>query len=234
MSPRAACGGRGSGLLRFWRVSEVQRACGRCGYVRYMSVTVILFSFAFYAIWRCNTSNARGAARGDRGARSRARNADRSRRTAKAYPCCCTRSYRPTAGVPARRNRECVRSLDSGILTDCRLRHSPQCAHGSVPPILHTLGVVRPLRPRETRGLGRCRPLTADCRACVRPPPVRRCVGADRWLPTVCPVRVCDVRETVTGTGPPPPGPAAVSRCVSVWATGSGAFTVLMLETYMK
>ena len=47
LSAPAARGGRGSGLLRFWRVSEVQRTCGRRGYVRYISVTVILFSFVF-------------------------------------------------------------------------------------------------------------------------------------------------------------------------------------------
>ena len=47
LSAPAARGGRGSGLLRFWRVSEVQRTCKRRGYVRYISVTVILFSFVF-------------------------------------------------------------------------------------------------------------------------------------------------------------------------------------------
>ena len=55
LSAPAARGGRGSGLLRFWRVSEVQRTCKRRGYVRYMSVTVMLFSSAFLPMWRsCN------------------------------------------------------------------------------------------------------------------------------------------------------------------------------------
>ena len=133
-----------------------------------MSVTVILFSFAFYAIWRCNTSNARGAARGDRGARSRARNADRSRRTAKAYPYLLL--YEATGlqlvylhvGI----GNACDHSTQAfSPIADFGTAHSARTAASH--RYLHTLGVVRPLRARETRGLGRCRPLTADCRACV-------------------------------------------------------------------